>query len=362
MNNKIILLLSALLLAGCGDGDSGGGGTVNNDSSPVIIPNDTPTSVSSSPADVDSFIPTNGTDSYRLAGGANTQAFLNSNNALSYVSLLFSPALRAPGTMLRAATPVNGLQLADADFMRAQEKLLAKLKQQALLQHRYQQRAVDISDRTACRNGGNVRLVGQLYDDIEKGKLKLIYNNCETGGYRLQGDAFLLIYAINGGFNNWSSATLSYNNMQAVTLSNNESVLFNGTIDEVNDINTGSTRITTKLHRQSDAAGGEQTLTDTVRQFTGANGSVAMSGYLYGGVSGWVELNTQRSLVYNEADAPVDGYITFAGAGNSTIAVTALGEQYDVSTDRNVILLQVDVDQNGDGFVDQTTKVATGDL
>ncbi len=238
---------------------------------------------------------------------------------------------------------------------------MRRLKQKALAQYRYNQRVVDNSE--SCRNGGVARLTGELYEEAGKGKLQIAYSNCEVGGYVLQGDAVLLIYAINGSFSEWSSSTLSYNGLQAQQLSNNEGVLFTGTIDEVNDFDTGSIRHIIKLHRQIAAANSnQQTLTDVVRQATGADGSVTMTGNLYEGLYGRVQLNTIRPLVYNASDAPVAGYISMTGINNSRVWVTALGEQFDATTGRDVILLQVDVDENGDGVIDSVSQVDTASL
>ncbi len=355
MHNKLAIGLSLLLLAGCGgSGDSSGGAGSG------VIPTPAATTASTL-AEVDNFVVADGSASY---DGEQRLAVLNTANATDYVRMVFSPALGAPDVALRAGGWATGLQLADADFIRSQEMLLAQLAQAALAQYRYGQRTVNMTNSQSCQNNGSISLSGELYETVGKAKLKLTYSACETGGYILQGEAFLLIYAVHeGSFNEWSSFTLSYNQLQAQRVSDNEGVLFTGTLDEVKDYNTGSTRKTTQLHRQVAAADSDkQTLTQLVRQATGANGSVTMSGALYEGLYGQAQIKTLRPLIYNTANAPVSGYLTMTGLNNSRIAVTALGQQYDATTARDVILLQVDIDANGDGVYENLSQVNVDDL
>lgn len=348
--NKFLpaIFLSTLLFGACGGGGDNGTNTGSID-----------TGDTGTVADVDNFVAADGNASY---SGERRFASLSAANSRQFLHLLFSPGLSAPGTVLRRDAPAVGVQLVGADFLRAQETMLKRLKHKALVMHQYHQRAVDTSDPDSCQNaGGNVRLSGHLFEDAGKGKLKLEYVNCESGGYVLNGDAYLLIYAVQGGFNQFSSITLSYNGLNATLLASGETLEVTGTIDEVADFNTNSTRVTTTLHRQISGSS-QQSLTRTIRQLTGGNGAVNMSGDLYDGFYGRARITTVNPLLYNDAGSLLAGYIVLTGAGNSKMAVTALGEQFNPATNHRAIMLQVDIDANGDGVYENISQIEAGGL
>nr|CAA6830929.1 MAG: Unknown protein [uncultured Thiotrichaceae bacterium] len=352
------LFLSMVLLSACG-GSSDSGSTTTGGTDTGTDTTDTTVVDTGTPADVENFVPADGIASYT---GDNQLADLNTGNSRDFLGLLFSPGLQAPGTSLRSETPAIGIQLAGDDFLRSQETLLRDLKQKALVQHQYSQRSVDVSDSDSCGGtGGYVHLSGELYESVGKGKLKLEYVNCQSGGYVLNGDAYLLIYAIHGSFNEFSSSTLSYNGLQADLLSSDETLSIVGTVDEVVDFDTGSVRVTSKLHREF-ANTGQQSLTDVIRLSQGVDGAVEMTGNLYEGFFGRVQVTTLQRLIYNDVGSPIAGYILLTGLDNSKIAVTALGEQYNTSTGLNEIMLQVDVDADGDGYYENVSQIDAGGL
>lgn len=320
-------LFSATLLSACG-----GGGDKNND-----------------PAD---FIPADGSSSYT---GQRAFAALNTGNASAYLSMLYSPGFDSPSLSFRST---QGITLVKNDFLRDQERMLQYVKQQAL-PTQYMQRSV--SETTNCENEGTLKLEGNAEDGSSKGKIDLNYNNCQLGGYIFNGNAYLFIYATNGSFEEISSATISYNGLKATPTDDGEGFVITGTIDEVFDYNTNSTRAVTQLHRKTISTG-QQTLLDTTRQYYDFDSTVQVGGSMYHGTYGRTKISTLQPMIYNAEDIPLAGVVLMEGAASSKIKVTALGEQYSIDQDENPIMLQVEVDANGDGVYENTSQINSNHL
>jgi hypothetical protein len=320
-------LCSAALLSACG-----GGGDKNNE--------------------ITDFIPADGGSSYT---GQRTFAALNTNNAPAYLSMFYGPGFDSPSLSFRST---QGITLVKNDFLHDQDRMLRYVKQKAL-PTQYMQRTV--TETTDCENEGTLKLEGNAEDSSSKGKINLNYNNCQFGGYIFNGNAYLFIYATNGSFEEISSATISYNGLKATPTGGGEAFIVTGTLDEVFDYNTNSTRTLTQLHRKTINTG-KQTLLDTTRQYYDFDSTIQVSGSVYHGTHGRAKISTLQPMIYNAEDIPLAGVVLMKGAANSKIKVTALGEQYSIDQDENLIMLQVEVDADGDGVYENTSQVNTNDL
>ncbi|MEZ5534046.1 MAG: hypothetical protein R3F02_00340 [Thiolinea sp.] len=322
----ITSLLTTLILSACG-----GGGNDDNTSD---------------------FTPADGNSSYT---GQRTLAALNTGNAAEYLSMLYGPGFETPSLSFRST---QSMTLAGNDFLSEQNKLLQHLKQQAL-PTQYMQRSVNSTEN--CENEGKLTFTGNAEDGSSKAKINLNYHNCQFGEYIFDGNAYLIIYATNSSFDEISSATISYNGLQATPVNGAEPFTAVGTLDEVVDYNTGSTRLTVTLHRQTISTG-KQTFISSVNQYYAVDDTVRANGTLYHGIYGRANLSTLQPAIYDAYGNPLSGSLLLKGANNSKIRVTALGEQYSLDLDRYLLLLQVEVDADGDGIYESLNQSDVDDL
>ena len=91
------------------------------------------------------------------------------------------------------------------------------------------------------------------------------------------------------------------------------------------------------------------------------NSPVTVSGKVYQGFYGYVQVSTLQEVIYDDG-IPMSGQVLMAGAEGSKVRITALGQQYNEVTDESGIMLQVEVDEDGNGQYESLSLIDTNDL
>lgn len=318
------LLLSALLIGGCGGGSG------------------------------EDFTLADGFASYT---GVSDLAYLDEGNSGAFLSTLYGPGLDSPTLNFRAADVDTG---SVNDLNGLQGVLLIHIRQSGVMQRaQYQQRVVEIDESDDCEGGGKIDMKGDVDDIAKTAKLRLDYVNCQIDDDVINGKALALL-AVNGSFDQLEEVTLSYHGLESRSLSSGETIVATGTVKESENLNSGALSNISKLHRQIKGTD-QQSFIDLVNEAASINSSVAMSGTVYQGFYGRAQVSTLQRLVYDDA-VPMSGQILMVGAEDSKLRVTALGQQYNEVTDETGVMLQVEVDEDGDGNYESQSLINTDDL
>lgn len=292
------------------------------------------------------YVISSGAENY---SGKQSLASLDRSNAELFVNGMLGSRVTNPDYSFSAkGHDQEGITLTDNDFLRSQEKLIKAVRAQALLSQQMKQKTIRQSEQ--CEAGGTIEMQGNLTSNVSKSKINLVFRNCRYGGSTFNGAGALIIYNFNAEHDQPASSSLSYN--RTTVTSGNASFVAIGNIAEVHDFNASTIRTIADIQMRDSTTGKESLIKATRFCYCAthdAYGEISLQDY------GKAKFTNTKALVYaEEGNIPTAGEITFTGANDSKIKVTALGEVFDSSTQTNKLMLEVSIDANGDGVYEST--------
>lgn len=218
-------------------------------------------------------------------------------------------------------------------------------------------------DETELCDGGNgsVRTSGTLNDN-NTGTLALSFNSCLIDGVTLSGPATLRVDAVAFPFPSPRDFTISFARLtlRGPGLSIDAGGALRVQIQSGPDTETITTNLVSLNNNTGETAKTENLVFVNVyvNSFIGTPIQSSISGRIFHPVHGYVDVTTPTSLVFGTFSQlfPDSGELLLtgapSGAGNRTIRVTAV----------NSTLVQLQLDTNGDGTVDNTARLKWTEL
>lgn len=317
----LVCSLLTLFLSACG---GGGGSGVSEPASVTYTANASAAIISATNA---SDITANVTGSSDVTGSGELPAII------AGVSVAESEAARQPGNgIANVAFRINVI-LSSTDLPRRQASGAGPMASGV----------VQVDQTEAC-DSGQMHLVGTL-NDAGTGALTLSYNDCRMGDDTLSGQATLRVDAFDLSLSLPTDSTFSFPRLSLRGPGVNGDV--GGSLRSQLTIASNTERLTTNITTIDNVTGRQAKAENLVSVyvydniFTPSSFTQTITGRVYHGVHGYVDIATTKVLMFGTLVQPYpdSGEILLTGAGNRSIRVTAVSA--------TVVKLALDLDGNG---------------